>query len=73
VNKERRIVHERWRVRELLSSIAILAIWLAALRYVASPSTSDDLQHTYIQVIAMILAFLVIPLHLMLNWARSRS
>ena len=57
----------QWRLKDVMRSIAILAIYLAAFRLVTQPS--DDPLTAWTQVVAIFL-LVSMPFHVIWAWAR---
>jgi hypothetical protein len=57
----------RWRLKNLMAWVAIVAIYLAAFRLVAT-GPSDDPWAKWSQGIACVLLFCVMPLHVASAW-----
>jgi hypothetical protein len=65
-----RCMSRRWRLKDLMRLIAIMAIYLAALHSLRE-GPSDDLVTIWGQMISAFLLFCVLPLHIARAWARS--
>ncbi len=59
----------QWRLKDVMTSIAIIAIYLAAIRLLTQ-GLNDDPLTAWTQVVAIFLLFLVMPFHVMWAWAR---
>ncbi len=59
----------QWRLKDVMTSIAILGIYLAAFRLVTQ-GPSDDPLTAWTQVVAIFLLFAVMPFHVMCAWTR---
>jgi hypothetical protein len=64
-------VHRQWRLKDAMQWIVILAIYLAAFHSL-NRGPSDNLLTTWGQIVAAILVLFVLPLQMLLVWARSR-
>jgi hypothetical protein len=62
----------KWRLRNLMAWVAILAIYLAAFRLVAS-RPSDDPWTALSQRIARVLLVFVMPFHVISAWSRAMA
>jgi hypothetical protein len=65
-------MHRHWRLKDAMVLIAVLAIYLAALHFLTLGPGGDPLT-VWAQLISFVLLFLVMPLHVLSAWARSRG
>jgi hypothetical protein len=66
-------MHMRWRLRDAMGRVAMVAIYLASFRFLRNESLNDDILTTWVVMVSFILWFFVLPFDVMLSWARWRE
>jgi hypothetical protein len=59
----------RWRMRDAMATVAVSAIYLAAIHSLTLGPSGDTFMLAQ-QFVAMILLFFIMPFHIMAAWAR---
>jgi hypothetical protein len=65
-------MHRKWRLKDIMELVAVLAIYLAGVHFLILGPSNDPLT-AFSQLISFVLLFFVMPLHVAQAWSRSQG